>query len=91
MDINSQILEKMKQKALLYYKENKKIISPLFWEIRITNSWFNHIEWKNKVHKRDFKEAYVRNICFFHTVPAWKKDWYLWNKDNILFFDEKLE
>ena len=161
MEINSQILEKMKQKALLYYKENKKIISPLFWEIRITNSWFNHIEWKNKVHKRDFKEAYVRYICFFHTkyileesnlyqefreqveqfkikigkkkyknvnentcyywfvaivnknkhrvrivikkheksnyyefvsvVPAWKKDWYLWNKDNILFFDEKLE
>jgi hypothetical protein len=30
MKINSENLEKMKQKALLYYKENKKIISPLF-------------------------------------------------------------
>lgn len=47
MIITSKILEEMKQKALIFYKNNKKIKSPIFWEIRVTNNWFNHIEWKN--------------------------------------------
>jgi len=161
MKITKEILEEMKQKALIYYKNNKIINSALFWKVKITNEWFNHIEWKNKDHKRDFKEAYVRYVCFFHTkyilenshlyqeyrssieqfkikiwskkykevsenthyywfvaivnwdkhrvrivikkhewsksfefvsvIPAWKKEGYLWNRDEILFFNDDVE
>jgi len=59
-------LEEMKNKALSFFKNNKKIISPAFWEIKITPEWFNHIEWKNKNHKRSPTESYVRYLCFLH-------------------------
>lgn len=68
MGITKEAIEEIKIKALAYYKKHKIITSPCFGEIRITNDGFNHIEWKDKHHKRDFRDAYIRYICFFHTV-----------------------
>ncbi len=56
----------MKQRALIFFKDNRKIKSPAFWEIKITPEWFNYIELKNKNHKRGVKEAYIRYLCFLH-------------------------
>lgn len=160
-NITKEQLEEIKLRALEFYKKNKFIKSPIFWDIKITNEWFNHIEWKDKNHQRNFNEAFTRYVCFFHTkhilenlhlyqeyrekqekfkikiwskkykevnenvfyywfvaivnknkhrvrivvkknekskyfeflsvVPAWKNSWYLWVKENDLFFGEDLE
>ncbi len=58
----------IKLKAIDYFKNNRKILSPCFWEIKITPEWFNHIEWKSKNHKRPIKEAYIRYLCFLSTT-----------------------
>ena len=60
--------QEIKDKAVKYFKENKVIASPSFWEIKITPEGFNHIEWKNKNHKRPIKEAYIRYLCFLNTA-----------------------
>ena len=60
--------DEMKKKALSIFKDNRRVISPAFWEIKITPEGFTHIEWKNKNHKRPPMEAYVRYLCFSHLV-----------------------
>lgn len=65
-NITKEELDKIKIRALEFYKKNKIIKSPIFWIIKITNNWFNHIEWKDKNHQRDYNEAFTRYICFFH-------------------------
>ena len=65
-NITKEQFEKIKQKAIDYMWKHKKINSPAFWEIRITPEWFNHIERKNKNHKRSMQESYVRYLCFLH-------------------------
>ena len=67
-EITKSDIEDIKLKALEYYKKHKIIKSPRFGEVKITNEGFNHIEWKDKNHLRDFRDAYIRYICFFHTA-----------------------
>lgn len=67
-EITKADIEEIKSKALEYYKKHKIIQSPCFGEIRITNAGFNHIEWKDKSHLREFSDAHTRYICFFHTA-----------------------
>ena len=67
-EITDEQYEKIKQKAVNYFRENRKILSQAFWEIRITPEWFNHIEWKNKNHKRPKTEVYIRYLCFLSTA-----------------------
>ncbi len=66
-EISLEKYNKMKEKAVEYFKQNRTITSPAFWEIKITPEWFNHIEWKNKNHKRPIKEVYIRYLCFLNT------------------------
>lgn len=66
-NISQEQFDKIKQKAVDFMKKNRKIKSPAFWEIKITPEWFNHIEWKNKNHKRSIQESYIRYLCFLHT------------------------
>lgn len=66
-EITEEKYQNIKDKAINYFKNNKNINSPSFWEIKITPEWFNHIEWKNKNHKRPMKESYIRYLCFLHT------------------------
>jgi len=67
-EIAKEDIERIKLKALEYYKKHKIMKSPCFGEIKITNEGFNHIEWKDLNHKRDFRDAYIRYICFFHVA-----------------------
>lgn len=66
INITQDKYDELKQKAVNYFKKHRKISSPSFWEIKITPEWFNHIEWKNKNHKRTMEESFVRYLCFFH-------------------------
>lgn len=66
-EITEEKYSQMKEKAVEYFKNHRKISSPIFWEIKITPEWFNHIEWKSKNHKRPMKEAYIRLLCFLNT------------------------
>lgn len=66
MNVKDNQFNNIKEKAVAFFKKNKKIKSPSFWEIKITPEWFNHIEWKNKNHKRPLKESYIRYKCFLH-------------------------
>ena len=67
-EISLEDYEKIKNEALDIFKKNKKVKSPSFWwiEIKITPSWFNHLEWKKENHKRGIKEAFMRYLCFKH-------------------------
>ena len=56
----------MKNNAFNHFLKNKKILSPIFWEIKATQGWFDHIEYKSKNHKRPKQEAYIRYLCFLH-------------------------
>ena len=47
-EITKEDIEKIKLKALEYYKKHKIINSPCFGEVKITNTGLNHIEWKDK-------------------------------------------
>ena len=67
-EISQAEFDAVKNKAVELFRKNKKISSPAFSEIRITPEWFEHIEWKNKNHKRPIREAYVRYICFLHLI-----------------------
>jgi hypothetical protein len=58
----------MREKASMVFERNKKIRSPAFGEIRLTQEGFGHIEWKNKNHKRPPRESYVRYLCFLDIV-----------------------
>ncbi len=66
MNITEQQFETAKLQALQHFKQNKKVFSPIFWEIRVTPQWFDHIEWKTSTKKRPLQEAYVRYLCFMN-------------------------
>ncbi len=66
INITQDEYNKLKQKAIKYFTKHRKVNSPAFWEIKITPEWFNHIEWKNKNHKRTIEESFIRYLCFFH-------------------------
>lgn len=68
VEITEEKFNNIKQKAIKYFKNNRKVVSDIFWEVIITPEWFNHIEWKNKNHKRPLKESYIRYLCFLHTA-----------------------
>ena len=65
----------MKNKAIACLKNNRKIHCPALWEVKIKPEWFKHIEWKNKNHKRDQSESYVRYLCFLHIPMILEKSW----------------
>lgn len=75
-EVEQDKFDNIKNKAVELFKKNKIIKSPIFWEIKITPEWFNHIEWKSKNHKRPNKEIYIRYLCFLHTV-------FILNKSNL--------
>jgi hypothetical protein len=50
------------------FLKNKKVISPIFWEVEVTPKWFEHIEWSSKRHLRPMQEAYIRYLCFLNMV-----------------------
>lgn len=66
MEITEEKYNLAKKNAFNHFLKNKKTISPLFWEIKIWEPAFNHIEWKNKKHKRNTQESYIRYLCFLH-------------------------
>lgn len=68
IDISEEHFERVKESAIELFQQNKKIVSPAFGEIRLTPEGFNHIEWKNKNHKRSQRGAFVRYFCFAHIV-----------------------
>lgn len=68
IDISEEHFQRVKESAIELFQQNKKIVSLAFGEIRLTPEGFNHIEWKNKNHKRSQREAFVRYLCFAHIV-----------------------
>ncbi len=68
IDISMEHFNRVKQVAIEIFQQNKRIVSPALWKIRLTPEWFNHIEWKNKNHKHSLREAFVRYLCFAHIV-----------------------
>lgn len=66
MEISKEKFNEVKNKAIKFFKEHKKINSPAFWKIKITSEWFNHITWKSINHKRWDNEIFVRYLCFMH-------------------------
>lgn len=53
-----------KEEVLAYYEKNKKIESPIFWEVRVTPQSLRHLENKDKNHKRTEDESNMRYKCF---------------------------
>jgi hypothetical protein len=66
--ISDEKFERAKERAVSLFKNNKRVASPCFGEVRINPDGFSHLEWKSKDHKRDKKAAYMRYLCFQH-VP----------------------
>lgn len=68
LEISEEKYQEIKNIAFEHFLKNKKIISPIFWEIKSTQEWFDHIEYKdkNKKHKRPQQESYIRYLCFLH-------------------------
>jgi len=58
--------QEVKKNAFIHFSENKKVLSPIFWEVKVTEQAFNHIENKNKKHKRSKQEAFIRYLCFMN-------------------------
>ena len=58
-------VSQIRDRAIKYYRTIKRIKSPAFSkEIRITNEWLAHIEWKDPKHRRPNDEIYMRYLCF---------------------------
>ena len=75
MEISEEQYYNIKQKAIKFYKNNRIIFNPKFWEIKIDLKWFQHLEWKRKNHKRTKKEAYIRYLCFLQIKFILNKLW----------------
>ena len=55
----------IRNKAISYFRSIKRIKSPAFnKDVKITPSWFSHIEMKDTKHRRDNDEIYMRYLCF---------------------------
>jgi len=54
----------MKDQVLAYYEKHKKIVSPLFGDIKVTPQALRHLENKDKKHKRTDEGITIRYKCF---------------------------
>lgn len=66
MNITKDQYKIVKEKAFKHFMKNKRVTSPLFWEVKVTEEWFNHIERKTVKKKRSIQESYIRYLCFMH-------------------------
>jgi len=66
MEITDEKYQKVKNNAFNHFLKNKKIVSPIFWEIKVSEKAFNHIEYKNSKHKRSKQESFIRYLCFLN-------------------------
>jgi hypothetical protein len=63
-EVTESLYEKARTNAVSAFQKNRKVANPIFGTIKITPEGFEHLEWKNRNHKRPMREAFVRLICF---------------------------
>ena len=66
--ITDEKYSEIKKEALELFKNNRKISCSCFWgiDVKLSPSWFNHLEWQREWHKRSKNEAFMRYLCFKH-------------------------
>jgi len=62
MIVTQQDLDQMENRANQFYSKNKIITSPIWWEVRMTPEWMQHLRQKWKT-KRNIQEIYIRYLC----------------------------
>ncbi|MDQ7023109.1 MAG: hypothetical protein Q9M97_06315, partial [Candidatus Gracilibacteria bacterium] len=53
--------------------ENKKVLPPIFGEVKVSENAFNYIEQKNSKDKRSMQESFIRYLCFINFDKIIKK------------------
>lgn len=72
----SQELAIAKWKAIEFWKNNRTVKNPKLWEIRINQDGFDHIEYKDRNHKRENeKEVMYRYMCFIQVKRILNNLW----------------
>ncbi len=78
--MNSGLIAK-KEKVLEYYEKHKRLVSPIFWVVKMTKNTLQHLDMKDRNHARSEQEKSVRYDCFLyihyivensHLAQEWK-------------------
>jgi len=59
-----------KEQVLSYYEKHKRLVSPLFWVVKLTPQTLEHLDKKDRKHARTQKDKHERYKCFLfvHTL-----------------------
>ncbi len=72
-----------KQDVLHYYENHKKITSPIFWVVKVTPYTLEHLDKRDRNHRRSDNDRLMRYRCFLYIAHIIEKshfyqEWKIW-------------